>query len=139
MQINHSFTQKKNSIRGLHYQINPFCETKIVNCIKGSIFDIAVDIRTHSKTYLHYYAIELSEDSNDALLIPEGFAHGFQTLSDNVELLYFHTMPYNKDFERGINPLDKTLNVDWPFPALEMSERDKNLPMIDDFFDGVEL
>ena len=86
-QINHSYTRMKGAIRGLHYQIPPFSETKIVNCIKGEIFDVAVDLRRDSSTFLHWHGEKLSASNNRSLLIPEGFAHGFQTLSENCELI----------------------------------------------------
>lgn len=136
-QINHSYTKNKGTIRGLHYQLNPFSETKLINCLKGRVFDVAVDLRPNSKTYLKYFGIELSEETNDALLIPEGFAHGFQTLTSNVEMLYFHSMPYNKEFESGLNPFDKVIQVDWPKEVSEISQRDKELPSVDKDFKGV--
>tara|TARA_B100001057_G_scaffold342442_1_gene343348 strand:+ start:153 stop:713 length:561 start_codon:yes stop_codon:yes gene_type:complete len=138
-QINHTFTKKKGSIRGFHYQESPYSEIKLVNCIKGRILDIAVDIRPDSKTYLKYFSVELSYETNDALLIPEGFAHGFQSLSDDVEMLYFHSVSYNKKYERGINPFDKAIGVDWPLEVSKISQRDSSHPNINKSFKGVIL
>ena len=138
-QINLSFTKNEGSIRGLHYQTKPYGETKIINCLRGKIFDVAVDLRPKSDTFLEYFSIELSENSNDSLLIPEGFAHGFQTLTKSVEMIYFHSMPYNENYEAGINAFDKNININWPKRTADMSERDKNLPFIDHVFEGVNL
>ncbi|HBK6304468.1 TPA: dTDP-4-dehydrorhamnose 3,5-epimerase [Campylobacter jejuni] len=109
IQINHSKTIGKGSIRGMHYQIPPFCETKIVRCLKGSILDVAIDIRKNSPTFLQYFSIELNEVNNKYLYIPEGFAHGFQVLSDEAEILYLVTQKFNSSADRGINPFDKAI------------------------------
>ncbi|HEE9005555.1 TPA: dTDP-4-dehydrorhamnose 3,5-epimerase, partial [Campylobacter jejuni] len=109
IQINHSKTIGKGSIRGMHYQIPPFCETKIVRCLKGSILDVAIDIRKNSPTFLQYFSIELNEVNNKYLYIPEGFAHGFQVLSDEAEILYLVTQEFNSSADRGINPFDKAI------------------------------
>jgi len=127
-QANHTLTRDKATIRGLHFQRPPHAETKIVTCLKGAVFDVAVDLRRDSPTYLQWAGIELSAQQPRAYHIPEGFAHGFQTLTDQVEMLYFHTAPYAPDAEGGLNALDPILNISWPLPAGTMSERDRALP-----------
>jgi len=102
---------------------------KLVSCIRGEVWDVAVDLRAQSPTYLRWHAERLSTTS--ALLIPEGFAHGFQALSDNAELLYCHSMAYHAASEGGLNPLDPTLAIPWPLPIAEISSRDQGHPMLD--------
>ena len=138
-QINRSFTLKKGTVRGLHYQKLPYSETKIVSCIKGKVWDVAVDLRKGSSTFLNYHAEVLSADNHKSYLIPEGFAHGFQTLTSDCEMLYFHTEYYNKDFEEAINALDKKIAIKWPLSITEQSERDSSHPMLIDDFQGIEL
>ena len=137
VQVNHSFTSKKGAVRGLHYQNPPYTETKIIKCIKGSILDIIVDLRRGSETFLQYFTVELNNINNRMIYIPDGFAHGFQTLEENSELLYFHTQFYNKESEGALNILDKKLNIKLPLKITEMSERDNNHKFIDDNFKGI--
>ena len=125
-QINISTTVQKGTVRGLHYQTHPFSEQKIVTCIKGKIWDVAVDVRKESPNYLKWISLELSADNYTSILIPEGFAHGFQTLEDKTEILYFSSKPYMKEFEKGINPLDNKLNIKWPIKISNISSKDKN-------------
>jgi len=125
VQINHTYTAKKGTIRGMHFQKKPFEEKKIVSCIRGSIFDVAIDLRKNSSTYLSWYGLELSSDNKLMLNIPEGFAHGFQTLEDNVELIYFHSCEYNQEYESGVSPFDKKIGIEWPLPVSVISEKDK--------------
>lgn len=139
VQHNHSFTVKKGSIRGMHYQINPACETKLVRCIAGRVFDVAVDLRPSSQTYLKWHAEELSADNGKMILIPKGFAHGFQTLSNNCELLYCHTQAYKPEYEAGLNYLDEALNISWPLEITEISDRDRKHPYINTNFEGVNI
>ncbi|HAF00045.1 MAG TPA: dTDP-4-dehydrorhamnose 3,5-epimerase [Methylophilaceae bacterium] len=138
-QINHTLTRQKGAVRGLHYQHPPFAETKLVSCIKGEIFDIAVDIRKNSPTFLHWHGEILSEHNQRSLLIPEGFAHGFQTLTEDCELIYLHTAPYNQASEGALNILDKAINVQWPIDIKDLSERDRNHPMLQQDFQGLTL
>jgi dTDP-4-dehydrorhamnose 3,5-epimerase len=138
-QINQALTKKIGSVRGLHYQLPPFAETKIVSCIKGEIFDVAVDLRKDSPTYLKWHAEVLSEKNQKSFLIPEGFAHGFQTLTDDCELIYLHTAPYSKEHERGLNYADKKLDISWPLKISEISDRDLTHTMIQDDFEGIVL
>lgn len=138
-QINHSFTLKKGVVRGLHFQDPPFTESKLVSCIKGEIFDVAVDIRKGSPTFLNWHAEILTADKNNSLFIPDGFAHGFQTLTDNCELIYLHSAPYTKKADNALNVLDPRLAIEWPLAITEMSDRDRNQPMIDKNFTGLEI
>ena len=138
-QINKSFTKKKGTVRGLHFQHSPFTETKIVSCIKGKVWDVAIDLRRESKTFLNYHAEILTEDNNKSFFIPDGFAHGFQTLTPDCEMLYFHTAEYNKKLENGINADDPIIGVKWPTVITERSERDIKLKMLDNDFKGIEI
>lgn len=134
-QINHSITKSKGTVRGLHFQPQP--EVKIVTCIKGKIFDVAVDIRVNSPTFLKWYSIELSEENKKSLYIPEGFAHGFQSLEDDCQLLYMHSEFYDPDKESAVNYLDPEISISWPLNIKHVSERDKTHPLIDlNFFKG---
>ena len=136
-QINHTVTARRGTVRGMHFQHPPHAEMKLVSCIRGEVWDVAVDIRAGSKTLLRWHAELLSADNNRALLIPEGFAHGFQSLSDDAELIYCHSAPYTAGAEGGLNPRDRKLAIDWPLPIFEMSSRDARHPMLDESFAGV--
>ena len=125
-QINLSTSTQKGTVRGLHYQTTPFSEQKIITCIKGKIWDVVVDIRKESPTYLKWTSLELSSENYTSILIPECFAHGFQTLESNSEILYFSSKPYMKEFEKGINPLDKKIKIKWPLKISNISSKDKN-------------
>ncbi|MDR2345104.1 MAG: dTDP-4-dehydrorhamnose 3,5-epimerase [Planctomycetaceae bacterium] len=137
--VNHSFTQQRGTIRGLHFQYPPDCEIKIVKCIRGAVWDCIVDIRKGSSTFLKWDAVELTDNNNRMIYVPEGFAHGFQTLSDNAELLYFHTNFYVPQNEGGLRFDDPVLNIDWSLPTKFMSERDKQHQLIAPEFEGVSL
>lgn len=139
VQVNHTLTTEKGSVRGMHFQLPPFCETKIVRCIKGSVFDVAVDLRKGSKTFLQWYGEIISEDNMKMMIIPEGFAHGFQTLDDNCEMLYLHTEFYNKQCESGIRYNDPSIKIEWKIPVTNISERDCNHNLINDSFKGIEI
>jgi dTDP-4-dehydrorhamnose 3,5-epimerase len=138
-QINHTQTSHKGAIRGLHFQRPPYAEMKLVTCIRGRIWDVAVDLRRDSRTFLQWQAKELSAENNQALLIPQGFAHGFQALTDDVELIYFHTMFYHSEAEAGLNVFDPALAVEWPLSVTNLSARDESFSMIDSNFVGVEV
>ena len=130
LQINHSLTRKKGAVRGFHFQNPPHAETKIVTCLRGQVFDIAVDVRPDSPTYLKWHGVILGEDNFQSFFIPEGFAHGFQTLTENCELLYLHTAAYCPSAEGALNPRDPALGVNWPLDISELSQRDTSHPMI---------
>lgn len=138
-QINYTVTKCQGTIRGMHYQYPPYMEMKLVTCLMGEVWDVAVDIRANSPTFLQWYGICLSAENNLALLLPEGFAHGFQTLSDNVELLYCHSEAYCRGAEGGLNPQDPELGIDWPVVVTELSPKDLSHPLIDSEFKGVVL
>jgi dTDP-4-dehydrorhamnose 3,5-epimerase len=138
-QINQTLTKKAGAIRGLHFQYPPESEIKIVNCLHGRILDVAVDLRADSPTFLTWYATELSAENNLSLYIPEGFAHGFQTLTEGCELLYLHTANYSPTHEAGLNPLDPKLAIHWPIPVAEISARDQAHPMLDSGFKGIKV
>ena len=136
-QMNHTLTRQKGSIRGMHFHYQPHAETKIVSCIQGEVFDVAVDIRKNSPTFLQWHAELLSAENKSSLYIPAGFAHGFQALTDDCELIYLHTGFYTPDKEGALNTLDSMLAIDWPFEVAEISDRDRNHPMLDSQFEGV--
>lgn len=138
-QINHTMTARRGTVRGMHFQLPPHAETKLVSCIRGQVWDVAVDLRAESPTLLHWRAEVLSAENARALLIPEGFAHGFQALSDDAELLYCHSAVYAPQAEAGLNPADARIAIQWPLPVVEMSERDQRHPFITSEFRGVAL
>ena len=132
VQFNNTLTKEKGTIRGLHFQRPPKAETKFVRCISGAVFDVAVDLRKGSKTFGSYCALELSSDNRAMIAIPPGFAHGFQTLSSNVELIYFHTEFYSPELEGGVSPLDSSISIRWPLESRGLSDRDLSLPQLSD-------
>ena len=138
-QINLSETRKRGTLRGLHYQTPPAAEAKLIHCLRGRVFDVAVDLRMDSPTFLCWHAIELGEDSHNAVFIPEGFAHGFQALTDDVHLLYMHTAPWTPACEAGLRHDDPHLAIDWPLAVSAMSDRDRGYAPIDESFVGVRL
>ena len=135
-QINISKTNAIGTVRGLHYQISPFEETKVVRCLSGEIFDVAVDLRKNSKTFLKYTSFVLSADKNNFVVIPEGLAHGFQALTANCELLYLHTEFYTPKSERSINVKDPMVNIAWPLPITQISDKDKSINYLNSNFVG---
>lgn len=137
VQINHTLTAKRATVRGMHFQYPPDIETKFVSCLRGEVFDVAVDIRQDSPTFLEWHAEILSARNHKTLLIPEGFAHGFQTLADDTEMLYFHTAAYQPAAEGGLNPCDPKLNIQWPEVVVGLSDRDVAHPMLDGKFTGL--
>ncbi|NWF66367.1 MAG: dTDP-4-dehydrorhamnose 3,5-epimerase [Campylobacterales bacterium] len=137
VQINRSCTKKVGSIRGMHYQQMPKSETKIIRCLKGEVLDVAVDLRENSPTFLKYHAEILSEYNNKIIVIPEGFAHGFQVLKEDSELLYFHTEYYSPQADSGVRFDDPSLDIQWLLEPTEISLKDKNYKLIDENFKGV--
>lgn len=136
-QVNHTRTARRGCIRGLHFQRAPHAEAKLVSCLRGEVYDVAVDLRPASPTYLRWHAVHLSADNGRALLLPEGCAHGFQTLVDDVEMLYLHSAAYTPQAEGGLHPLDERLAIAWPMPATEMSARDRAHPRLAETLHGV--
>jgi dTDP-4-dehydrorhamnose 3,5-epimerase len=139
VQINHTMTTKRGTVRGMHFQYPPFAETKIVSCLRGEVFDVAVDLRRGSATFLQWHAEIVSAANHKTLLIPEGFAHGFQTLTECCELIYFHTAAYQPAAEGGLNSQDPRLDIRWPLAVEEMSLRDAAHPLLSEGFEGVML
>ena len=138
-QINHTQTAQIGTVRGMHYQTPPNSEIKLVSCVHGEVWDVAVDLRSGSPTFLHWHAERLSATNNRALLIPEGFAHGFQALEDNVSLIYCHSAFHSPQSERGLNAQDTRLAINWPLAITEISHRDVTHPMLEMKFEGVHL
>ena len=138
-QVNRTFTVRKGTVRGLHFQHPPDAEMKIVTCLKGEIFDVVVDLRRGSSSFLQFHAERLSARDGNMVVVPEGFAHGFQTLTSNCELMYLHTAHYESAAEDGLNALDPKLAIAWPLAVTDLSDRDKQQPMIDDRFSGLVL
>ena len=128
VQDNHSFSTK-GVVRGMHFQLSK-PQGKLVSVLSGEVFDVIVDVRRNSKTYKKFITIKLSEENSLGVYIPNGFAHGFQTLKNKTNLLYFHSTFYDKNLDSGINPLDKNLNITWPLKINSISEKDRNLSFI---------
>jgi dTDP-4-dehydrorhamnose 3,5-epimerase len=138
-QINLSFTSDRGTVRGMHFQFPPYAEKKIVTCLQGEIFDIVVDLRKDSPTFLKWHSEILSGENKKLLSIPEGFAHGFQALSDNCEVLYFHSAPYFARAEGGLSPVDPLLEIEWPIKIKQLSIKDASHPLLNDKFKGLEI
>jgi dTDP-4-dehydrorhamnose 3,5-epimerase len=136
-QISNTMTVMCGTVRGMHFQYPPHAETKFVSCLRGEVFDVAVDVRQGSPTFLRWHAEILSGNNHRTLLIPDGFAHGFQTLTDHCELLYFHTNSYYPAAEGGLNVGDPQLDIHWPKPIIGLSPRDAARPMLTKEFVGV--
>ena len=138
VQINRTLTRTRGTVRGMHFQKPPFAELKVVMCLRGAVFDVAVDLRKGSSTFLASHGEMLSADNFRSMVIPEGFAHGFQALTDDVELLYLHTARYEPSAEGGLHPTDPRLAIAWPEPITGMSPRDEEHPLIVADFEGID-
>ena len=132
-QINISCTTAVGTIRGLHFQAEPYGEAKLVRCLRGRVWDVAVDLRHDSDTFGLWYAVELSPEKGNALVIPEGCGHGFQVLEQGSQLLYLHSGDWVQQAETGVRWDDPHLAVAWPLQATELSERDRSLPLLCNF------
>jgi dTDP-4-dehydrorhamnose 3,5-epimerase len=139
VQINHSCTAAVGAVRGMHFQHAPHAEMKLVRCLKGKVWDVAVDLRPHSPSYKRWHAQELSPQNAHMMVIPEGFAHGFQVLEAGSELLYLHTAFYNSEAEGGVRYDDPELDITWPLSVTDISARDSSHAYIDNSFRGVVL
>jgi dTDP-4-dehydrorhamnose 3,5-epimerase len=137
VQINHSLTRKRGAVRGMHFQHPPKAEIKMVKCLRGSVFDVIVDLRRDSDTLLQWYGEILSDDNLKMMYVPEGFAHGFQTLEEKTELLYLHTEFYSPEHEGGVRYNDPRLNISWPVEVTEVSEKDQEYPLLPNDFEGI--
>jgi len=131
VQVNHSITRRRGTVRGLHLQRAPAAEWKLIRCLRGRVFDVAVDLRPRSATFGRWHAVELSDENQRQILIPPGCAHGFQTLVDGCELLYQHSAAYRPDCEDGVRHDDPGLAIAWPEPATDVSARDCGLRTLD--------
>lgn len=138
VQVNLSTTCQRGTVRGMHFQRAPAAEAKLIRCVRGQVYDVAVDLREGSPTFLRWHAVELRADEPREVFIPEGFAHGFQTLSDDAQLLYFHTAAWTPACEGGIRPDDPRLAIDWPLPVTAISDRDRTHPLLDADFQGLQ-
>ena len=139
VQINHSLTRQKGALRGMHFQYPPKAEIKIVKCLRGSVFDVIIDLRKGSSTFLDWHGEELSAENMKMMHVPEGFAHGFQALEENCELLYLHTEFYSPEYEGGVRYNDPKIGIKWPLEATDISERDRNHPLLsEDFLSAAE-
>lgn len=138
VQFNHSVTNLKGTIRGMHYQMPPYSEIKLIRCVRGKVHDVIVDIREGSPTFLEHFSVELSEENGLSLYIPAGFAHGFQTLEDNSQLIYHHTSFYQPGYEGGIKYSDPSVGINWPLPLTRISEKDSNYEFLNNF-KGIKL
>jgi dTDP-4-dehydrorhamnose 3,5-epimerase len=136
-QINHTLTRRRGTVRGLHFQGAPYMEDKFISCLRGEIFDVAVDLRRTSPTFLKWHAVILSAENAQSLLVPQGFAHGFQTLVDDCELIYLHSRPYSAASEGALNAIDPALAIEWPLAFNDISQRDAAHPFITSDFQGI--
>ena len=137
-QINNSLTGKKGTLRGMHYQLMPSAEVKVVRCIKGALYDVILDLRPESPTFGTWFGETLSADNRLMMYCPKGFAHGFVTLEDNTEAFYLVSDPYAPDLERGIRYNDPRFKIEWPIAPTEISEKDANWPDFDSEWHGIE-
>tara|TARA_B110000008_G_C16868729_1_gene523898 strand:+ start:377 stop:934 length:558 start_codon:yes stop_codon:yes gene_type:complete len=136
-EVNYCITNKKGTIRGMHFQSGLFKEDKIVTCLNGEIFDVVVDLRKNSKSFLSCKSFTLNEKKNHSLFIPKGFAHGYQSVTDNTAVLYFMSKEYAPKYSNGINPLSNLLKIKWPIRKKIISIKDKNLPHLKSEFKGL--
>lgn len=129
-QINLSRTYDKGTVRGMHFQYPPATEAKLIRCLRGRVFDVAVDLRVESPTYLCWHGVELDEDGATQFFIPEGFAHGFQALTDDAQLLYLHTAAWSREHEGGLRHDDPAIAITWPLPVTRISTKDRQWPLV---------
>lgn len=139
VQCNISFNKMKGTLRGMHYQISPHEEVKLVRCTAGAIYDVIIDLRAESPTFMKWFAVELTAENHKLLYIPKRFAHGFQTLSANTELSYHHSSFFSPECSRGLRFDDPILGIKWPLSVGVISVRDQNYPPMDNSFEGIEL
>lgn len=134
VQANNSYSVSKGTLRGLHYQLTPYEETKLVRCVKGSFYDVILDLRPDSPTFGQSFGATLSEQNRTMMYVPQGFAHGFLTLEDHSEVLYFVSQYYSKERERGVRWDDPTFSIRWPAVPSIVSDRDQSHPNFDKTF-----
>jgi dTDP-4-dehydrorhamnose 3,5-epimerase len=138
-QINHSLTSIVGAIRGMHYQDAPCAEIKMIRCIVGEVFDVAVDLRKDSDTFLQWHGEYLNSENFKMMVVPEGIAHGFQVIKPDSELLYFHTESYTREAEAGVLFNDETIGIEWPLQVTDVSNRDLNHQLILKEFKGLNI
>lgn len=139
VQINHSLTRARGALRGMHFQYPPKAEIKIIKCLRGSVFDSMIDLRHKSPTFLKWHREILSSENMKMMYVPEGFAHGFQTLEENCELLYLHTEFYSPEHEGGVRYNDPLINISWPLEITDISDKDNNYSLLAEDFKGILL
>ncbi|MEM9935660.1 MAG: dTDP-4-dehydrorhamnose 3,5-epimerase [Bacteroidota bacterium] len=139
VQFNHSRTGSKGTLRGMHYQLPPFTEIKLIRCIRGAVYDVIIDLRKGSPTFLQYVGVELTEEKQNMIYVPEGFAHGFQTLTDDAELLYKHTAYYTPGSEGGLRYDEPRVNIVWPIDPQGLSKRDLSAAYLSPSFEGIDI
>lgn len=137
VQVNRTHTLRRGSVRGLHFQRAPYADGKFVTCLRGVIFDVAVDLRQGSATFLQWHAVQLEGNGTTTFYIPPGFAHGLQTLTEDCEVLYLHTAIHMPDAEGGLHPQDPRVRVAWPEEVTELSVRDRSQPFLSEDFCGL--
>lgn len=138
VQVNQTHTRTKGSIRGMHMQIAPYSEFKMVTCTRGKVFDVVLDLRPESETFLTWVGEVLSAEDANGLVIPPGCAHGFQTLCDDVEMLYCHDRKYAATHEFGVHAFDPSAKISWPIEVTELSLKDSSFPFLEEGFNGVD-
>lgn len=129
-QVNISENTQRGTVRGMHFQAHGAADSKIISCIRGAVWDVVIDLRRNSSTFLKKFAMEIDEFSHQSIHVPKGFAHGYQTLTDNCTLLYFHDAPHVSIAQRYLNPFDPKLEIKWPIEVTEMSELDRYAPIL---------
>ena len=137
VQVNYSYSKTCGTVRGLHFQFPPHSEIKMITCLRGRVFDVVVDLRSGSPTFLKWQGLELTPENSRVMYIPEGCAHGFQTLEGESELIYFHTAFYTPSSEGGLPYDDEAIGIVWPLPIAEISKRDLSHPRITSAFKGL--
>ena len=137
VQVNNSLSGKKGTLRGMHYQLPPFSEVKVLRCIKGALFDVIVDLRPDSPTFKKWFGAELTAENRRMMYVPQGFAHGLITLEDDTEVLYLVSSFYSQENERGLRFDDPSIGIRWPIAPTEVSAKDRSWPDLDEEFHGI--
>lgn len=138
-QCNISFNQQKGALRGMHYQTAPHAEAKLIRCTAGAVFDVIIDLRPDSPTFKQWLSVELTAENRGQIYVPEGFAHGYQTLADNAEVFYQHSAFYHPEHQRGLRFDDPAFKINWPLAVSVISNRDRGHAFIDGNFRGMSL
>lgn len=139
VQMNHTYTKEKGTVRGMHFQHPPYAETKLIRCIRGAVFDVLIDLRSGSPTFLKWISVELSAANRNLILIPKGCAHGFQTLENDCEMLYSHSEYYTPNSEDGVRANDTRIGIEWPLLPVNISPRDQSFRLLPEDYRGIFL